>query len=252
MKLFGLIGFPLSHSFSASYFSEKFSREKITGCEYTLFPLPDISLLPDLVKAHPDLAGFNVTIPYKEKIIPYLDELNPVAKTIGAVNTVAVDRSGGTVRLKGYNTDAPGFASTIDLFKFKKALLLGTGGAAKAVRYAMRNAKIRILQVSREKSGEGIIRYNDLTREIVEENTLIINATPLGMMPEPGLFPDIPYDFVGADHFLYDLVYNPEETEFMKKGAARGARVKNGLMMLHRQADFAFTIWENKDRPLPI
>jgi shikimate dehydrogenase len=219
--LFGLIGFPLGHSWSAGYFNEKFRSAGDIGKEYRLFPLEYLNEFPVLLAAFPTLAGLNVTIPYKEKIIPYLDELDDTARSIGAVNTIRIIRKNGTIQTKGFNTDAPGFLQTLaDKNPRGPALILGTGGGAKAVAHALGRIKIAYTFVSRIKNGPGIVSYNDLTPDLIKEHPLIINTTPLGMFPDTGKFPPIPYVHLTEAHFLYDLIYNPEETEFIKLGKA--------------------------------
>lgn len=242
--MYGLIGYPLGHSFSAGFFNDKFKREGIDE-HYSLFPIENINELPVLIKEHPDLHGLNVTIPYKEKVIPFLSELSDDAREIGAVNVVAISDNGKI--LKGYNSDAIGFRDSIKpLLKpdMKKALVLGTGGASKAVAYVLRNLGIDVRFVSRHK-GEDNFTYEDLTPEVISEYKVIVNTTPLGMWPKTESCPDIPYSLLTHSHLCYDLVYNPETTTFMRKSAEMGATVKNGLEMLHRQALAAWDIWNS-------
>lgn len=241
MRLFGLIGFPLSHSFSKGFFTEKFEKESITGCRYENFPIPDIGQFPSLWKEHPQLEGLNVTIPYKQVVIPFLDELSEAAQAIGAVNCVRLKDG----RLKGHNTDVTGFRRSLEpLLKphHTKALVLGAGGAAKAVKFALQQLGIAYTEVSR-KYFNGTIGYEAIGKEIMEAHPLIINTTPLGMYPNVAEVPPIPYHFINEDHLLYDLVYNPAETQFMQQGAARGAAVKNGHEMLILQAEASWEIW---------
>lgn len=241
MRLFGLIGFPLSHSFSKGFFTEKFEKESITGCRYENFPIPDIGQFPSLWKEHPQLEGLNVTIPYKQVVIPFLDELSEAAQAIGAVNCVRLKDG----RLKGHNTDVTGFRRSLEpLLKphHTKALILGAGGAAKAVKFALQQLGITYTEVSR-KYFNGTIGYEAISKEIMEAHPLIINTTPLGMYPNVAEAPPIPYHFINKDHLLYDLVYNPAETQFMQQGAARGAAVKNGHEMLILQAEASWEIW---------
>lgn len=245
MRTFGLIGYPLSHSFSQKYFTQKFERENIAGCEFRNFPLEDIAKLPALLKEYPSLEGLSVTIPHKQNILPYLNEIDPPAKEIGAVNCIRLSHQGKSLRLKGYNTDVHGFGQSLKpLLKphHTQALVLGTGGAAKAVSYFLDKSKIKFRLVS--KSGKGI-SYNSLTRSLIEENTLIINTTPLGMFPNLDACPEIPYEFLSPQHLLYDLTYNPEESLFLRKGKEKGAQIKNGLEMLHLQAEKAWEIWNH-------
>jgi shikimate dehydrogenase len=241
MKKYGLIGFPLSHSFSKKYFSEKFINENIQGVEYNSYPLEDITALPSLLSSEPMLAGLNVTIPYKEKVIPFLDELSDEVKEIGACNCISIK---GTT-LKGYNTDVIGFEKSL-MKKLKpyhqKALVLGTGGAAKAVYYILRKNQIPFLKVSRT-AGENQLTYESLTKEIIESHQLIVNTTPLGMYPEVNSFPPIPYQYVGDQHYLFDLVYNPAKTIFLSRGEERGAAIENGADMLVDQAEASWDIW---------
>ncbi|MDK2909540.1 MAG: shikimate dehydrogenase [Bacteroidales bacterium] len=247
MNILGLIGFPLEHSFSPEYFSHKFARAGISDFEYRLFPLKDLKELPQLLVNVPNLLGFNVTIPYKEAIIPHLDNLTEEALEIGAVNTVAVHRKGNKLFLTGHNTDAPAFEETIqDLIKMqpRRTLILGSGGASKAVNYALSKLSIEYDLVGRVKR-EGIrYTYNELTPHILSQYTLIVNCTPLGMHPDTESFPPIPYEGLSSNHVLYDLVYNPHETLFLKKGKFHGAFTINGLRMLFRQADLAWEFWK--------
>ncbi len=238
--LLGLIGFPLSHSWSADFYNEKFRLDGDTHKEYRLFPLISIDEFPGLLAKYPELCGLNVTIPYKEKIIPFLDDLDDTARSIGAVNTVTIDRTNGMIHTKGFNTDAPGFLQTIrNLAITGPALILGTGGAAKAVAFILKNINIPFHFVSRKTKGENMISYDDLTSEIILDHPFIINATPAGMYPDTAGAPPIPYQVLTTDHLLYDLIYNPEVTEFMKRGMARKARVMNGKQMLLNQAELS-------------
>lgn len=240
--MYGLIGYPLSHSFSAEFFNKKFKEEKIAE-KYCLFPLKTIEEFPKLTKTYPDLKGLNVTIPYKEKIIPYLDTLSEEAHEINAVNVINFEKSG---KLKGFNTDIIGFRdSLIPLLQdnMSSALILGTGGASKAVAYVLKKLEIDFSFVSRNKD-KGHLSYNELDKETILNNPIIINTTPLGMWPEIDKCPDIPYEYINPGHLCYDLIYNPEETLFLKKCAKMGAHIKNGLEMLHLQALAAWNIWE--------
>lgn len=246
MRLFGLIGYPLSHSFSEKYFTEKFFREHISDCVYRNFPLEKIHMLPDLLTSHHNLCGLNVTIPYKQAVIPYLKSLDNTAGEVGAVNTIKIIRQKTTPVLKGYNTDVYGFEkSLMPLLNntHRNALILGTGGAAKAVAYVLKKNAIQYKYVSRSAGGDGKLLYADITQILLMEYTLIINTSPLGMYPSTDTCPEIPYQYIGTSHVLYDLVYNPEETLFLKKGKERGAVVKNGLEMLYLQAERAWQIW---------
>ena len=238
--LFGLIGFPLTHSYSPKYFNEKFYREGINA-DYRAFELTDILEFPSLLKDHPELKGLNVTIPYKQQVIPFLDGLSDAAMQINAVNCIDI-RDG---KLIGYNTDVVGFEKSLHPLlqpSHKKALILGTGGASKAVQYVLSKLNIEFLLVSRSKR-QGTITYHDLDEEMIRENLLIINTTPLGMSPNTDSCPDIPYDAISKDHLLYDLIYNPEYTEFLNKGKAKGATIKSGEEMWHLQAEASWEIW---------
>lgn len=237
MKRFGLIGHPLSHSFSKTYFTEKFEREGL-DCEYENYDIEDIALVRDV-----DLSGFNVTSPYKEAIIPYLDELDPIAAEVGAVNTVKVLPDG---RLIGYNTDVIGFLSSLRAVPvIAGALILGTGGASKAVQYALRQLGIRYSIVSRS-IGKGDYQYEELTPEVIQSHLLIVNATPVGMAPNINEAPNLPYDAITPQHILIDLIYNPEETLFLRNGKEHGATTINGLIMLHAQAEASWEIWTSQ------
>lgn len=241
MKKFGLIGFPLTHSFSKKYFTEKFIRENISAVEYDSYPLEDISEFLSLLNSQPLLAGLNVTIPYKEKVIPFLDELSAEVRQIGACNCISIK---GT-KLIGYNTDVIGFEKSLKK-KLKshhqKALVLGTGGAAKAVYYVLEKNNIPFLKVSRS-AGDDQQSYESLTSEIIESHQLIVNTTPLGMYPDINSFPAIPYESLDSKHYLFDLVYNPTKTVFLSKGQERGADIENGADMLIDQAEASWDIW---------
>lgn len=244
MQKYGLIGYPLKHSFSIGYFNEKFNSEGIDA-EYMNFEIPSITSLPDIIRNTPGLKGLNVTIPYKEQVIPFLDELDKDAKAIGAVNVIKIIRQKGKPRLIGYNSDVIGFSkSIVPLLKIhhNKALILGTGGASKAVFHGLKNLGVESLFVSRHKY-PGVLTYEELTPEIMNEYKLIVNCTPVGMYPNVDSCPDIPYDQLTPNHLLYDLLYNPDTTLFMNKGAQQGAITKNGLEMLLLQAFAAWEIW---------
>ncbi len=242
MKHYGLIGKLLKHSFSKDYFINKFEKE-VVFADYSLCELDMINNVENIFARKWN--GLNVTIPYKEQIIPFLDELDELAATIGAVNTIRFTQKDGKRWLKGYNTDAIGFQQTLQpllLPHHTQALVLGTGGASKAVVYVLDKLKISYLYVSRE-AGVGKLSYDELDAEIIDTHKLIINTTPLGMFPKSESYPDIPYRAIGSKHLLYDLVYNPEKTLFLSKGEAQGAVIKNGLEMLVKQADAAYSIW---------
>ncbi len=238
MKQFGLVGHPLGHSFSKAYFTEKFEREGL-DCEYLNFDIDDLSSIRNIITEHPDLKGLNVTVPYKEAIISHLDELDSVANEIKAVNTVKVLPDG---RLKGFNTDIIGLEKTLSMAMAGSALILGTGGASKAVQYVLTKHYIPFHLVSRNPE-KGDFTYKELTPEIVASHPLIINATPVGMALRVNKAPDLPYDAITTQHTLFDLIYNPEETLFLQHGRDKGARTLNGLTMLHAQAEAAWRIW---------
>lgn len=246
MNKYGLIGYPLKHSFSISYFNEKFQSENIDA-EYVNFEIPRIEDFMEVVEENPNLRGLNVTIPYKEQVIPYLDELDKDTAKIGAVNVIKIIPQGkGDVKLVGYNSDIIGFTRSIEPLlqsHHVKALILGTGGASKAIFHGLANLGIEATFVSRTKKSNDILTYQELTPEIMQEHTVIVNTTPLGMYPNVDACPDIPYDQLTPNHLLYDLLYNPHETLFMKKGMERGATVKNGLEMLLLQAFVSWEIW---------
>ncbi|MEM7106985.1 MAG: shikimate dehydrogenase [Bacteroidota bacterium] len=246
MSLYGLVGRTLQHSFSKQYFSEKFEKENRKGHIYELFELKDISEI-DALREKSSLKGFNVTIPYKEEIFPYLKFVEENAQRIGAVNVVKI--VGG--QFYGYNTDFFGFKESLKNWSIgqlddQSALVLGTGGASKAVVAGLNSLGISNYLVSRAKSGD-IMGYEDLTREIMEKNKLIVNTTPLGMSPNLESRPELPYEFITAEHWMYDLVYNPEETLFLQLGKQKGARTKNGLEMLFLQAEKSWEIWQNQN-----
>lgn len=248
MKLYGLLGYPLGHSFSAKYFAEKFAKEGIDAT-YKNFEFAEVADAVAYLLQQDDLQGFNVTIPHKQAIMPYLNGLSAEAEAIGAVNVVCVKRDAdGTVKLLGCNSDVVGFSNSIQpLLRpmlHSKALVLGTGGASKAVMYGLRKLGVEPIYVSRTPK-EGQLTYDDLTPKVMHDYKVIVNCTPLGMYPKVDACPDIPYQYLTPDHLLYDLVYNPLETLFMKRGAAQGAVVKNGLKMLHLQAEAAWVDWNS-------
>lgn len=245
MKKFGLIGYPLGHSFSKNFFNEKFHSENIDA-EYVNFEIPSIDKLPEIIASNPNLAGLNVTIPYKEKVISYLDEVDKDAAAIGAVNVIKFDRNKGKLKLTGYNSDVIGFSQSIEPLLesyHNKALILGTGGASKAVNYALGQLGLSTLFVSRNKRSDNTITYADLTPALMDEYKVIVNCTPVGMYPQADKCPEIPYECLTVRHLLYDLLYNPDTTLFMRKGSEQGAVVKNGLEMLLLQAFGAWDIW---------
>lgn len=246
MTTYGLIGYPIGHSFSEKFFSEKFARENIDA-KYLMLEMPSIDELMGTLDNLPEQKGFNVTIPYKQQVMPLLDEIDPEAAEVGAVNVVRVGKdANGKRTLKGYNSDIYGFWESIKPFIkkdiHKKALILGTGGASKAVLYMLRKNGIETLFVSRAKK-EGMITYEDITPEIMNEYKVIVNCSPVGMHPHVDECPAIPYECMTPDHLAFDLVYNPDVTLFLKKSAEQGAATKNGLEMLHLQAIRAWEIW---------
>ena len=243
-KLYGLIGFPLGHSFSQMFFNQKFEAENINA-EYRNFELPDIGDLMELLSEYPLLEGLNVTRPYKEQVIPYMDEMDETAAGVGAVNVIKFFREGDDFRLKGYNSDVKGFSDSLNPLitpERKKALILGTGGAAKAVAYALGKLGIENRLVSRS-AREGVLTYDELDPAIMSEHKIIINTTPLGMYPHVDECPAIPYSDLTPEHLCYDLIYNPDVTLFMHRAAEHGAETKNGLEMLMLQAFESWDIW---------
>ena len=246
MDKYGLIGYPLKHSFSIVYFNEKFTAENIDA-EYVNFEIPRIEEFMEVVEENPNLCGLNVTIPYKEQVIPYLDELDKDTAKIGAVNVIKIIRQPkGKTKLVGYNSDIIGFTRSIEPLLtpvHTHALILGTGGASKAIHRGLENLGVKATFVSRTKKSDEVLTYRELTPEVMQQCKVIVNCTPVGMYPKVDECPDIPYDLLTPEHLLYDLLYNPDETLFMKKGRAQGATVKNGLEMLLLQAFAAWEIW---------
>lgn len=245
MRKFGLIGFPLKHSFSVAYFEEKFKKEGVADCSYEAFPLENIGDFPRLLEKHPALKGINVTIPHKESILKFLDDLDPVAEAIGAVNCISIADG----KLTGYNTDAYGFMTSlhewINRFSITLppgALILGTGGASKAVAYSIRKLGVDVQFVSR-RPGPGLLTYEELDEQVMHQHALIVNTTPLGTWPDVEACPPLPWEFIKPLHLLYDLVYNPPETQFLRMGRQKGAAPTNGLRMLELQADRSWEIW---------
>lgn len=243
-KVFGLLGKDIEYSFSRAYFTEKFKKLLLERYRYVNFDIQDIQdFLPTITKEKENLGGVNVTIPYKESVMQYLDKVDKTAKKIGAVNTIKITKKGN---LKGYNSDVVGFDKSIaPLLKkhHKKALILGTGGASKAIAYALKQRGITYLFVSRNASKKNQISYHQLTEEILNKYHIIINSTPVGTSPKIALSPNIPYQFITDKHLLYDLIYNPEITTFLSKGKEKGAVIKNGYEMLELQAEESWRIW---------
>ncbi len=245
MDKYGLIGYPLQHSFSISYFNEKFQNEYINA-KYINFEIPSIDALPEILASNPELKGLNVTIPYKEKVISFLDTVSPEARAIGAVNVIRVEHKGNDIVLKGYNSDLIGFTQSIQPMLrpyHKKALILGTGGASKAINYGLKSLGLDTVLVSRFER-PGTIQYEKITPEVIEEYNVIVNCTPCGMYPHFEECPNLPYEAMSNKTLLYDLIYNPDQTLFMKKGLRMGATVKNGLEMLLLQAFASWEFWQ--------
>jgi shikimate dehydrogenase len=261
MKKYGLIGYPLTHSFSRNYFSEKFRNENIENCEYELYPLGSVDLVAALIKDNPELCGLNVTIPYKESVIPFLHELDSTAKAVGAVNCIKISYPGSALSpvLKGYNTDVFGFRQSIKPFletQHERALILGTGGGSRAVQHVLKEIGIDCFFATRDKTPilfknesevvfKNVFEYAELNEHMMKAFKLIVNTTPLGMFPETDNAPEIPYEFITSSHLLYDLIYNPAETEFLRRGKEKGASTVNGLSMLKQQAEEAWRIWNS-------
>ncbi len=244
MRKFGLIGYPLTHSFSEKYFAGKFEKEEIEDCNYSLFPLENIEDVRFLFEVEKDLHGLNVTIPYKETVIEYLDDLDETAQKIGAVNCIKIDE----IQKVGYNTDYAAFRDSLKpLLKqhHKKALILGTGGASKAVNYALQELNIQPVFVSRNKLENNFI-YSELNGDIISEFPVIINCTPTGMYPDINISPALPYHLLSKNNLLFDLIYNPEKSLFLQQGEKQGCIVKNGLEMLELQAEYAWEIWNTE------
>lgn len=248
MDKYGLIGHPLGHSFSISYFNEKFQNEGIDAT-YENFDIPSIETLPEIIDSNLELRGLNVTIPYKEKVISYLDSVSPEARAIGAVNVIRITHKGKETITKGYNSDVIGFTKSIEPLiekHHKKALILGTGGASKAVNYGLKSLGLDTVFVSRYER-PGTIQYSSITPDVIKEYNVIVNCTPLGMYPKVESCPDLPYEAMDSHTLLYDLIYNPDKTLFMRRGEQYGATVKNGLEMLLLQAFASWEFWNNAD-----
>ncbi len=243
MRLFGLIGYPLSHSFSKKYFTEKFAAENIQDCSYELFPIHDINELTDIIKNHPELKGLNITVPYKQLTLPHLSHSH-IPEGLRACNCIKIEND----KLIGYNTDVIGFEkSLLPILQSHqtKALILGNGGAAAAVQFALKRLNIDFKTVSRKLHDGSVLTYADLTNEIISEHTLIINTTPLGTSPDFNESPAIPYNAISEKHLLYDLIYNPKKTKFLTEGEKRGAQIFNGYKMLVIQAEESWKIWND-------
>ena len=245
IKLFGLLGKNISYSFSRGYFKDKFKQLGLDNFKYLNFDLKEIKDFKDVLNNNPNIKGLNITIPYKEEIFPFLDKIDATAKKIGAVNTIKFTKRGN---LKGFNTDAFGFEnSLLPLLKsnHKKALILGTGGASKAIAFVLKKNNIKFKFVSRNPTKKKEISYLDINKELLLETHLIINCTPLGTSPNVKLCPELPYQYLSKNHLLYDLIYNPEVTTFLSKGKEKGATIKNGLEMLQLQAEESWRIWNS-------
>ncbi|MCX6185685.1 MAG: shikimate dehydrogenase [Bacteroidetes bacterium] len=251
MFQFGLIGYPIKNGFSKDFFTKKFNELGLIGYSYRNFPIPDIKLVKDMLVFHPTIEGFNVTIPYKQSIIPYLNEIDKSAKDVEAVNCVKVIRNSKTpdeYKLIGYNTDVYGFELSLlsfvkDIITIKKAIVLGNGGASKAVQYVLKKLGVKIIIVARQSNNDCIV-YDELSKEIIESSQLIVNCTPVGMYPNMDNLLPFPFEFLNNTHYCYDLIYIPEESSFLRESKSYGAASKNGLEMLHLQAEKSWEIWE--------
>jgi len=249
MRKYGLIGYPLGHSFSKIYFTDKFLKEHINGCSYDNFPISDIRMLHKILDEETDLLGLNVTIPYKSEIIRYLDFIDNEAREIGAVNVLKIKRGGDRIQLHGYNSDITGIADSLSPYlgrENRNAIVLGTGGSSRSVCYVLKKSGWNVTQVSRNKRA-GILDYSDINAGILLDASLIINTTPLGMYPDSETRPEIDYSLLTENHILFDLVYNPELTLFLQSGMKMGCSVISGLKMLHSQAERAWQIWNDKN-----
>jgi shikimate dehydrogenase len=247
MIKYGLIGYPLGHSFSQKYFSEKFINEHIEDCVYENYPLKDINQLTSLITSEPELRGLNVTIPYKSEVLRFLDKIDDEAAEIGAVNVIKIKRTGKNVILSGFNSDTTGIRDSIKPYisgGLKNALVLGTGGSSRSVCYVLKDLGLTVKQVSRERR-EGVITYSDITPGLIDDTGLIVNTTPLGMFPAKDGKPELNYDLLTSRQILFDLVYNPEITAFLESGLKRGCTIITGLKMLHSQAEKSWEIWND-------
>ncbi len=249
MRKFGLIGYPLGHSFSKKYFSEKFLAEHITGCSYENYPLTDPGQLKLLLAKEPELLGLNVTIPYKSEILRYIDIVEPEAQEIGAVNVLKIKRTDGNFKISGFNSDITGIEDSLSPYTgsiIKSAIVFGTGGSSRAVCYVLGKLNIGVTIVSRTKR-PGYIDYAGIDRTLIEKTGLLVNTTPLGMFPDIDARPEFDYTLLGENHVLFDLVYNPEYTLFLRSGKKQGCRIITGLKMLHSQAEKAWQIWNDEN-----
>jgi shikimate dehydrogenase len=248
MREFGLIGYPLGHAYSQKYFEEKFKREGISDCKYQLYPISEISKIHNIISSQHNLIGLNVTTPYKELVIPYLNEVDDPILRLGTVNTIKITREGNKYHLKGFNTDVYGLKKTFEGFTLpegSKALIFGSGGSGKTVKFVLEEMGIKSTNVSREPKNLSQISYKNVTEAVLRHHNLIINASPVGMFPKVDACPEIPYEHITSNHICMDLVYNPAQTLFLKKCADKGASVVNGLTMLYEQADKAWEIWNS-------
>lgn len=247
MRKFGLVGFPLGHSFSRKYFTEKFASQNIPDCVYNNYPLENLDNFVDLISSDKEIVGLNITIPYKSQILEFIDDLDNEAREIGAVNVLKIKRQNGKLSISGYNSDVTGIRDTLQPYinnNVKNALILGTGGSSKAVCHVLKKFGLNVTMISREKK-PGIVSYSELTPGAIRRSLLIVNTTPLGMFPAIDGKPPIDYTSLTDNHILFDLVYNPEVTSFMKMGIERGCIAISGLTMLHSQAEKAWEIWNN-------
>jgi len=247
MRKFGLIGYPLGHSFSKKYFAEKFLNEHITDCIYENYPLTDILQLERLIESETELCGLNVTIPYKSVVIRFLDVIDPEAKEIGAVNVLKIKRIAGEIKLYGYNSDITGIRDSLIPYinnDVNQAIVLGTGGSSRAVSHVLKHLGLKVVNISRNKK-PGVITYSDIDFKLINDTQIIVNTTPLGMFPDIESRPDLDYNLLNKNHILFDLVYNPEKTSFLKSGEDRGCVIIGGLKMLHSQAEKAWDIWND-------
>jgi len=247
MRKYGLVGYPLGHSFSKKYFSGKFLNEHIADCSYENFPLVNINLLPKLLKEEPDLCGLNVTIPYKSAVLSYVDIIDEEAKEIGAVNVLKIKREGVKIIIYGYNSDITGINDTLQPYincNVQNAMVLGTGGSSRAVCHVLAKLGLNVTRISRNKT-QGVMTYSDIDKRMIETTQLIVNTTPLGMFPDIARMPDLDYSSLNRKHILFDLVYNPEKTAFLTKGEEQGCTTLSGLTMLHSQAEKAWEIWND-------
>lgn len=255
MNIYGIIGYPLEHSASPQIFAQKFTEEGIDDSEYKKFPLPNIDQLPELIAKNPSLKGLNVTIPYKEMVVAFADKSGELVKETGSANTLKIFRKNGNYEVHAFNTDVYGFGYSLKKHlgrHHRKALILGSGGSSRSVQYALKKMGVDFLVVSRQAKAPGMISYDNLSEGIIQSSKLIINTTPLGMYPKTEAKPEIPYQYLTGDHLLFDLIYNPPMTEFLKSGRKAGAQIINGEEMLRKQAESSWEIWQNqKEISLP-